>query len=291
MVPSGKPRSYWGQLATLAGIAALFTAFGTGLTLGALNYPQQERYQSYRYASDKPLEIEIVATGKADAKALEYRAPCSQPKGRDESDLCAQWKAARAAERGTLWAQIGVIVTAFGILGLLTTIAQSHFALRKASEANSIAQDAASYQLRAYVGPIGACIHPPYSHVVKATIDFQNFGQTPAKNVSVKAALMWAAEEMANCPKFDIEQYIGIIDPGQVCNITIVLNKPICSCIDEFAEKVDLGNRVSVFFDVSYDTLFSKGHFRRIVYYLDTGTVQSENKWMLSVSKSGHESD
>ncbi len=143
-------RSYRGILIALAGIAALVWAFSSGLTFGALNYPQQERYQSYRYASDKPLEIEPAPVGKANSESFEYRYPCSQPKGKDESGLCAEWKAADAAADAAWWAQWGmwlavvqIILSFFGTVFVVKSLHQVEAGLE-----HSHAADAAHFIVR-----------------------------------------------------------------------------------------------------------------------------------------------
>ncbi|MDB5678198.1 MAG: hypothetical protein JWM94_1200 [Sphingomonas bacterium] len=109
---------YWGALFAAIGLA--FVAFCTGAYITALNYPEQERYQSYRYAPGDPEAANAALADKA--KPVEYREPCTQPKGREESDLCAQWKAARAAESSALWTERGFWVGLVSIMGLGATI-------------------------------------------------------------------------------------------------------------------------------------------------------------------------
>lgn len=121
-------------VAALAGLAALLCTFGAGLYLGILNYPEEQRYQSYRYAADKPLEVDPRSPEPA-SKSLENREPCREPKGRDESDLCAQWKAARAAEDGALWAKWSFWIGLGGLLGLFSTLYYTREAVNAAREA------------------------------------------------------------------------------------------------------------------------------------------------------------
>lgn len=109
-------------LASVAGLAALLTAWGSGYYLAALNYPDQERYQTYRYAADKPADIYSAWPARIDTKPNEYRAPCDKPKGRDESDLCAQWRAAKAGEISAFWTKWSVIVGFGGMIGLFWTL-------------------------------------------------------------------------------------------------------------------------------------------------------------------------
>lgn len=101
-------------------------------------------------------------------------APCITPHSREESDLCAQWKAASAAETSSNWAKWASIS---GILSTIAVVAALYMAL----DANRIARRTASQQLRAYVSidsigfeniAIGA--------YVRCNVKMRNFGQTPA---------------------------------------------------------------------------------------------------------------
>jgi hypothetical protein len=116
--------------------ALLFTAFGFGWLSGhVLNNPSEERYQSYRYAADQPLQINPAAPGRASAQPFEYRSPCDNPKGHDESDLCAQWKAANAAQDGAFWTKWGFWVGVVGSALLLWQISLTREAVEDTSEA------------------------------------------------------------------------------------------------------------------------------------------------------------
>ena len=151
-------RSDWGILAALAGLAALFVAFGTGLYLASLNYPHEKRYQPYRYSAEQPAQVEAAAAAKPDAQALQYRTPCRQPEGQGESDLCAQWRAANAAEDSALWTKWGVWIGIIGSTLLLWQIMLTRRAVEDTGEAtdamreaNRIAKSSSELELRPYV--------------------------------------------------------------------------------------------------------------------------------------------
>lgn len=173
-------------IAAVAGIVLLLLTFGIGLYVGALNYPKEERYQSYRYAADKPSEVDRSLTPPSNAETLEYRRPCQNPKGHDESDLCAQWKAANAAGDNAFWAKWGVWITGIGIVGLLITIAQGRLALERARDANEIARNSMVAETRAWVkgSVLPAVISiEPYSMKLDANIQVINVGNSPAIGV------------------------------------------------------------------------------------------------------------
>jgi hypothetical protein len=103
--------SNWRIIAAYLGVIG----FGVGAFVAALNYPEPERYQRYEYPSED--EAEARASAKL-SKTTQYRTPCENPKGAGESDLCAQWRAANAAEESALWTKLGFWTALFGIIGL-----------------------------------------------------------------------------------------------------------------------------------------------------------------------------
>lgn len=111
---------------------------GLCLALGAIGVslskqPQPDRYQSYRYAPGDPEAANAALLNKT--RPVEYRKPCERPEGHDESDLCAQWKAARAAEAGALWTERGFWVGLIGAVGLAITIILNMLQTRAAVDA------------------------------------------------------------------------------------------------------------------------------------------------------------
>lgn len=168
-------------------IGLALIAFGLGVALSS-DYSDEDRYQSYRYASDKPEEASGLR--KADTKAFEYRTPCSSPEGQQESELCAQWRAAKAAEDSAFWAKLGFWATIGGMAGLFFTITQGRQALARAADANRIAQDAAAYANRAWlrlnVGPIITFFEDTNENSVclRVGTTVENYGQEPATFVS-----------------------------------------------------------------------------------------------------------
>ena len=140
-------RSNWGIVAA-AVVGLAFITFGAGYFLGVLNYPQEQRYQPYEYTSDNPAP---VATAADQASTAKYREPCKEPKGHDESDLCAQWKAARAAETNTLWTARAFWVGLVSIVGLGATIVLTLRATNAAQRSALAAEKAVEGSDRPYL--------------------------------------------------------------------------------------------------------------------------------------------
>lgn len=127
-------------LLALAGLALLGITFGLGVMIGTSEQAQKYRYQSYRYAGDKPQDADSTLAGQASAQALGYRTPCDQQKGQGESELCAQWKAALAAEDSAAWANWALWVSAIGIAALVWQIGLTRRAMQDTGLALDIAR-------------------------------------------------------------------------------------------------------------------------------------------------------
>jgi hypothetical protein len=133
MVSGGSNGSDWGIVATLVG-CLIVAAVGLWDSQRSLNYPKEQRYQSYRYAADKPLEVDPAAP-VVPPQTFEYRKPCEGPKGKDESDLCAQWRAAKAAENSAFWAKWSFWVGIGGMIGLFWTLYYTREAVKDTGDA------------------------------------------------------------------------------------------------------------------------------------------------------------
>lgn len=151
--------------------------------------PEKYRYQPYLYATDKPQEIDPALARPIDAKPFEYRAPCQKPKGKDESDLCAQWRSAEAAENSAFWTKWGFWIATIGSAFLLWQIILTRRAVEdtgKATQAmldaNELADKTAQRQLRPYLSPSRAWFKMDDSGEPIAEIFIKNYGQTPAIN-------------------------------------------------------------------------------------------------------------
>lgn len=138
--------------------------------------------------------------------------PCYHAKDHDTADLCAQWRAAIAAEkaahearRASFWTIIATLLSAAAVTGLLVTIRQTQAALRIARHSANIAvieskrarreareaADNAEKQLRAYLDFDGVMFIPdPLTDGLSAdnhgiAVRVRNFGSTPASPLHV----------------------------------------------------------------------------------------------------------
>jgi hypothetical protein len=179
-------------LAALAGLAALFTVFGLGVMLGAgSSVSNEQRYQSYRYAADKPLEFTATGPGEANSRDPEYREPCREPKGSSESELCAQWRAANAGENSAFWAQWSFWVSGLSAAGILAALILTINSNKIARSALSVSSTNTQKELRAYIYNMGNSWS--FVTIVESGIAYwrgsavwQNLGNTPAKDVELQ---------------------------------------------------------------------------------------------------------
>ena len=147
-----------------------------GLVLCGAKPPQE---QPKGQASAQPTE---QATANPYAPYAGYNPdPCYQAKDHDTADLCAQWRAALAAEKAAKEAGRATDWSIFATLLSAVSLSAVAFALYLTVEANRIARDTAKRQLRAYMEvfetKIG--IFPEDGEII-IQLTFQNCGQTPA---------------------------------------------------------------------------------------------------------------
>lgn len=193
------PRGYRFLIA-LAWVGLAFCCGGLGVYVTALNYPREAGYNSYRYA---PGDVESAKSALLKHfQPIEYRQPCKNLEGQDEADLCAQWKAARAAELSALWAErtfwlgtISLIITGLGTAFLLRTIKQGELGLERARSANEIARETLINEKRAWIkvseprDGMGKTPDDKGFSIAQMVIDMENIGTTVAKRVGVVGIL------------------------------------------------------------------------------------------------------
>lgn len=152
---------------------------------------------------------------------VEYYRPCWSDRKDGNSDLCAQWTAAKGATDAAYWAKWGFWLSVAGLLGLLATLyytrkavlaaeegtkdADSALAIadrnaRAAADQVRVSEETADRQLRPYV--YLTAVHMSVERFMASvgdrapiTLHFQNFGQTPAKHCKFRVKIflggMW----------------------------------------------------------------------------------------------------
>lgn len=111
------PRGYR-SIGFAALVASILLSFSLGAYWVSLGLPEQpNRYPSYQ--SGNSIEQGASAPVANVATPIVEHTPCHNPESQTESDLCAQWRAAKAAEKSADWTLFGVVASAIGITLLL----------------------------------------------------------------------------------------------------------------------------------------------------------------------------
>ena len=148
----------------------------------AIGKPEDSAKGSYsagqQYASVRvPLEG-IAKFGGPD----NYNSPCQESQGGPYTDLCQQWRMAKAAEDQADWSRTQVILSVIGICGLIATILYTHLTFRLTAHTTQ-------RQLRAYV--LGSASElQEIDGVFVLTVVLKNFGQTPAFNTRMSGGIL-----------------------------------------------------------------------------------------------------
>lgn len=174
----------------VVGLAIVGLAFGLGIYIASLNYSKEQQYQGYLYVADKsPVADEVALT--SNPKPFRYRRPCNNPIGQGESDLCAQWRAAKAAEKSANWTVYGFWATLAGIALLSWQIILTREAVKDTGHATNAMREAnriATEAQRAWIDiqPIFE-IRPRAGgrYFLKTHAKFANVGKSVAKNVQI----------------------------------------------------------------------------------------------------------
>ncbi|MEN3748373.1 hypothetical protein TPR58_14455 [Sphingomonas sp. HF-S3] len=126
-------------LFALALISAGLGAYAFGLQTSPAAYDAEVRSSGVPGPEDASTLSQYVAYPDHAA------AECYTARNHDAADLCAQWraaiaaeKAAKATEASTKWAKIATILSGLATAALLITIVQSGLALRRATTANML---------------------------------------------------------------------------------------------------------------------------------------------------------
>jgi len=110
--------------------------------------------------------------------------PCTGNRHIDrQSELCAQWQAADAAQVSANWAAFSARVGAVAALGVLIALALNIWSNFMTRAALRHAREASQADLKPYVQPTMAKIIDFASDTVRASVVFENSGRTPALKV------------------------------------------------------------------------------------------------------------
>jgi hypothetical protein len=110
---------------------------------------------------------------------------CYQSPDHEDADLCAQWRAAVAAEKAGKLTLYGNWISLFGaVLSGLALVFVVH-SLRIASEANKISQEIGEAQVRGYLSVLSVQFKIVSSSEYEIQTTCENTGQSPIRNATV----------------------------------------------------------------------------------------------------------
>jgi hypothetical protein len=176
---------------------------------------------------------------------------CYQDKNHDAADLCAQWRAAIAAEKATHFADVGNYIDGAGALLSFISIILVIVALGKAQKANEIASKHSHADLRPYVYlshqdfTYSEVIPGMVGQVGNVTLHLKNFGRTPAKQVILTATLKVGGYWSDSPPKLEEEPtkiHMGDLPPDKT------VERDGFTVTDLFSNQADIANAVASVF-------------------------------------------
>lgn len=287
-----------------------------GLTFLVASSPPQQGRQSQDDQTQQQITNaleRIAGAAESDNKAADYNPECEPGEDNRRSDLCAQWKAADAANKAAIWTQrsayIAIVAALIGFLTLGAAVAAAWFARLAAKhtetgakaaraavaatrKANRISEDTASKQLRAYIGTKGArafYVGAPLSRIV---IELQNFGQTPATMV-ISSTRIYLDAQLTGAPgpdtDFVFKNEFGIVEPGAEPILFIELPE---NWIHEHLDGLRSGGlRLAAETRIDYVDIDGEARWRTFTYYLpDLRKGRDPTKGaIMSISPTGNE--
>src|SRR5690348_1736445 len=162
----------------------LLVAFvGAAFSLQAANPPQGDNRDSARANADKP-PVRVAVT----QFPTTVDQGCNKGEKKRQSDLCAQWESADAAQDAANYSLVAAIIGVVGTAFLILTFREQ----RRTSRA----------ELRAYVS-VRIARMPDIEHAVlpfSVDLEYENTGSTPANRLSVDAA--WVASDKPPTKEF-----------------------------------------------------------------------------------------
>jgi hypothetical protein len=135
-------RGYWGIVVAIAGWLA-FVGF-ISWNYQAPEHPAASKQQQAQTKSGQavPAAAAMPAEPSKPIEPPEYYQPCGKHGSEGNSDLCAQWSAAKAASQAARWAWWQLWLSTLGVIGLGVTLWFNFRALGIAERSERETQDA-----------------------------------------------------------------------------------------------------------------------------------------------------
>lgn len=277
MVPNRSIGSYWSILLAIAGLA----------TLGASppNKDNGEPSENSNKQITPAFEGKTITLGEAN-KSSELEKPCKEGENQRSSDLCAQWKAADAAQSSSLAAWLfGALGSLIGGLTLAAAWSAAKWAKRAAQETERSAQAAEAALVESAKSAVAAqetlksdrawICHSSIqsgdvtnSTFIDMTIkkgfhfvfNWKNFGRSPATDVRITIGHV-VIPQSAEIPTFNVdfreEPATSVIGPERMFNSPMIFLDD-----DETAKFIDGPFKAIIYCKVEYRDIFTRDVIR-----------------------------
>lgn len=274
------------------------------LVLSAANQPTENAQSS---AGTNQANAAVTAEPPYAAYPDLYAEACYKAKDHEAADLCAQWRAALAAEkaatesrRATTWSIIAAGLSLLTVIGLIVSIWQTFGALGEARRGNLIAQranaratrqaianiaetknaiaiaerqaniaeDTAERQLRAYVSPSVAWLDVSDDGHVVGHVHTKNYGSTPAINERHWISL-WVEKFPLRVELTDAPDdfQMGSAVLGPGGHHEMAHSLPNPICENIKAEIREGRVAIYVYGKITYDDIYGEPHESRYIYF------------------------
>lgn len=187
-----------------------------------------------------------------------YAANCDRPENREEADLCAQMRVAKAAENIAALGDRQIKLSYLELGALLLSLLALSVAAIVAVRALRMARDTARRQLRAYVFPIYAHIRDVRASRPTFVIDIKNFGQTPAYGLRVKTALQSGSHPLDTKLVPEVQSSIATaqLAPQAALFDEIALNRSLSA--SEISALAEGSAAIYLFGEIEYFDIYKK---------------------------------
>lgn len=191
------------------------------LILSGAQHPAKQPHRSTSAQETAPAAKPIATptpppSASEPAKFVAYPGydpdPCYHAENKDAADLCAQWRAAIAAEkavqeagRATTWAVVATALSFIGVCGLIYTIWQTQGSLGEARRGNRLAMKANARATRQAIS--GARDTAEALAIAKRNADAAD------KQIEIAADAMKDAREIG---ERQVRAYVAVLDPEWV---------------------------------------------------------------------------
>ena len=214
----------------------------------------------------KPAKVEVVGNvhiAREATKADPKDAPCVPATDQRTSDLCAQWKAADAADASARYAMFALWISLFTLIGVAVTVLHTQQTVRIAQA--TLQADRAwltpripKITWKGHRDPDGK----PYQPVLSIRLQWENTGRSPAVNIRHFAQFRLIPKD-THPPAFtpDKVHHVAALGVGRPFN-------PLLQKIaGEFAvQYLTREADLYVYSRIDYDDVFGKAHTSEICY-------------------------